>query len=501
MSLIISFNSFSLVDLDDLRPPITTMTKSYLCGLHGTGQESGRGATIGECVTAAYSSYAASVGASVYSVETDSSTPNGWTRVYLEFVCHDWQEKPYPCRGPYDFSSYSESESEAKECPPVGSPDHTHPVEMAGGMMCGKLLGNTGDQGDDDNEDSCPKSSGFDMPELAFGVGDSTQMCFPNPNGGAVCKYNSDDGVFQLPPTLGESVNCDTGQPEDPFPDNPDDTDTPDNNGCVVKKGKKYCSAKPEDNCKVANAAVKVGDTWDTSVLTCDAGCGDIGGIFYCPDTPEDDQEPEINDNCTDEVFRLANPTVCSGKTDDTTDKNGDGKVDNSDVVKGLNTGNQLTESILSELKKGNGDQTEQQNKLNEKAFATNQLLSELNNKVSGTNNLLKKVTDKLDEPLGTVTKGKFDIATAQSELEQINIDYQAKINSIKTEALTLIQNLNAGGGSFNSCHDLVSMNGKVYNRCLTQFSEEMTPISNGILFFFTVVAGFIVLGGASKND
>ncbi|PAJ71747.1 hypothetical protein CJF42_25045, partial [Pseudoalteromonas sp. NBT06-2] len=350
---------------------------------------------------------------------------------------------------------------------------------------------------DPDNPEDCPQLSGLDLPDLTFS--DATQMCFPNPTGTGTCKYNSNDGVFQLPPSLGESVNCDTSEPEDPFPDNPDDTDTPDENGCVTKKGKKYCAAKPEDNCKVANAAVKVGDTWDT-VMTCNSGCGDIGGVFYCPETPEDDQVPEINDNCSDEVFRLANPTVCSSKTDDTTDKNQDGKVDNTDVVKGLNTGNQLTESILSELKKGNGEQTQEQKKLNEKSFATNQLLSSLNNQVGQTNKQLKKVTDKLEQPLAEVTQGKFDIATAQGELDQIKNDYQTKMNSIKTEASNLIQNLNAGGGGFDSCHDLISMNGKVHTRCMSQFSEEMAPISNGILLFFTILSGFVVLGGVTKK-
>ena len=391
-------------------------------------------------------------------------------------------------------------EPDVPSCPPESWPDYKDLVQTSNGnYMCQKPPVSVDDE---NNDNACPSMGSFSTPELAFSANSSTQMCFPNPNNpsGETCKYNSETGVFQLPPNLGESVNCETGNPDNPFPDNPDDTNTPDENGCLIKMGQKYCSAKEEDNCSLANAAVKVGDTFQ-GVLTCNAGCGDIDDKFYCPEVPKDDQEPEINDNCTDEVFRLANPSVCSGKTDDSTDKNGDGQTDNADVVKGLNTGNQLAESSLSELKQGNAAQLAEQQKLNEKSFATNQLLSSLNNQVSETNKQLKSIKDDLSKPLEKGEKGSFDIATAQSELDTLKGEYQLKVDSIKLEASNLIQKLNAGGGSFDSCHEITSMNGKVETRCLSQFSDEMSIISNAILAFFTIVAGFIVLGGVTKND
>ena len=120
----------------------------------------------------------------------------------------------------------------------------------------------------------------------------------------------------------------------------------------------------------------------------------------------------------------------------------------------------------------------------------------------------LQEIDKTLSTPLTVVQKGRFDLEAAQSDLDSMKEQYNAKVGSIKAEASNLIQKLNAGGGGFNSCHDVTSMNGKVESRCLDRFSDEMMPLSNGILFFLTkwyksrhvVNQEFVFLGKPKKT-
>ncbi|SFB90470.1 hypothetical protein [Pseudoalteromonas denitrificans] len=480
------FFSYSYLDMNDLREPFHDVVKTYDCVWDG--RNIGRVLSLSAC-TKQDSAFLSAIGDECGEVIRFFS--GGETSTLFDYKKGNFGGPNNSCYISTKLNKIIELTNPEETTSSVCPNSHPFPVVVNSQDKCAK------NSEENNNDDSCPDLNGFDVPDLAFSAGDDTTICFPNPSGsGNACSYTSDNGVFQLPPSLAsaENVNCETGEPELPY-ENPNDTDTPDEDGCVIKTGQKYCEAQEEDNCKFVNAAVNY-----DSVLECNNSCGDINGKFYCPKDTGTDPIPDINDNCTDEVFRLANPTFCSEKSDET-DKNEDGKVDNTDVVEGLNTGNQLAESTLSEIKKGNADQVAEQKKLNEKSFANNQLLSSLNSKVSETNGLLEKINDKLNESSDVNSeKGSFDVSTAQSELDELKSKYQTTMSGIKTEASNLVKELNAGGGGFNSCHDLISMNGKTHTRCLDQFSDEMIPISNGILLFFTILAGFVVLGGVSKN-
>ena len=104
-------------------------------------------------------------------------------------------------------------------------------------------------------------------------------------------------------------------------------------------------------------------------------------------------------------------------------------------------------------------------------------------------------------EGLGTREKGSFDIDAAQQELEQMKADYQNYLTQIKNESATIIPAINGAASNFSSCHDIIQANGKKFNKCTNQFSDELVILSNALLFIFTAAAAFIVLGGLKRRE
>jgi hypothetical protein len=488
-AFLMSFNSYALFDMTDLKEPMHNTVKNYLCGIHGTSEHNALAShpTIAGCLQGA----------------VDAALSNGW-----ELMSLDSAQSPYlklsmkqhyytdaDGNKSYRYSTkelnlLGEEETDSIEC--TNAP-YIHPVvDSFGKDKCARMY--TAEELE--NDDSCPKTT--DVPNLSFSIETGVQtLCFANPNDPASnksCKYTSDEnGMYDLP-DLGaqEPVSCgadDTGEPIDPeeLPEEPN----LDEDNCFDTANGQYCMDDPNDRCEIETGIE------GHSSYNCDAGCGKVTmngqTEFFC--TGESDQDGLPSLDCTDPEYASTNPDICA--VDNNTDKDGDGITDTKDTVQGLNElkqGQKEGNLKLDEISEGIKE-------LGKKQGEGNKLLKDIKDNTGASTQSLKEIKEQLAQPLEQVTQGQFDISAAQAELQQIKTDYQAKMNSIKVEAVNLIQQLNAGGGSFNSCHDITSMNGKVEQRCLSQFSDEMTPISNGILFFFTVVSGFIVLGGALKND
>lgn len=96
--------------------------------------------------------------------------------------------------------------------------------------------------------------------------------------------------------------------------------------------------------------------------------------------------------------------------------------------------------------------------------------------------------------------KGSFDMDAANAELVIAKAELKSYFETVKNEASSLVPALNGGGGSFNTCFDVISFQGKTINKCTTEYADEMSVISKTLLFVFTVISGFIVLGGVTKT-
>ncbi|PAJ71693.1 hypothetical protein CJF42_25360, partial [Pseudoalteromonas sp. NBT06-2] len=270
-----------------------------------------------------------------------------------------------------------------------------------------------------ENDDNCPVLGSASVGELAF-TSDSV-MCFQNPaDPSKQCSYSANDGAVNLPPSLGESIDCDTGEPKEP------DQHPKDDDNCYVTPNGRYCEEDPNDKCAVTTSSYD-----NTTQMQCDTNCGTVDGVFICQEESNDDQTPSDKDkNCLDDVFRLSNPTIC--KSNQETDKDGDGLVNNTDVVTGLNSIGSQNDSIidnlsnLAELSKTNNTKTEETNKLlanmKDDNAESNGILSSMNSKLGAIDENVKTIADALTGTGETVEGVEL---TVPDRLKDNDVDWQ----------------------------------------------------------------------------
>lgn len=271
-----------------------------------------------------------------------------------------------------------------------------------------------------ENDDDCPQIG--DVPNLSFGTGSNQTMCFANlnnPSTSKTCNYTSDSsGMYELP-DLGaqEPIACNDGASDndDGEQTKPDDP-TKDPDGCFQSSNGKYCDADPNDTCNIVT-----GLDGKTS-YNCSNGCGVVNGEFMCPKENNNDGLPSLD--CSDADYAAVNDHICS--VDNVKDKDGDGQVDNSDVVQGLNELKQNQEEANDSLKKS----LDELKNLDDKANEGNKLLAKIDGKLGNIDENVAAIKKGL-EPSKEVLKGIND----DGQLDKNNKDYEDKIKDFQAKS------------------------------------------------------------------
>lgn len=489
------FFSYSVVDMTDLVSPKRDVKTIYKCvvKLNVVVSHESQSGALSACQEFVKANYAASTSGTCPADEPSFIIDYGTRLTMTQGTYKPWNwadgsfggcanDSIIKVTGQVDNGSQSETE----ECPPNGSPEHIHMVlDTLGQSMCAKSLSNS---------ESCPVTgSGGQIPDLTFSSG--SEICFPNPTDPTQkCSYSGIDGMFSHPQGFGESVDCATGEtePQEPEP-------TPDSDGCIsMSNGKKYCPDKAKDNCKTSSSTVGSGGS--DYILECNQNCGEFNGVFMCLDEPKDDQMPDENNNCSDDVFRLANPTICTA--DNTTDKNGDGVVDNTDIVDAINDTNNSQDEVINELNEL-GDKLEN---LDENGFETNQLLGSIDDTLGGVKSTLDEISEKLGadgEPIQVTTNtktaggldsifGDVEMTALTKSIEDKTLEFKTLQTTIRSE-LDQMVNITPVGGNYSSKSLAISYG--TWDVGLARFSEHFKTIGVGILFAFTCLSVFIMLG------
>lgn len=340
----------------------------------------------------------------------------------------------------YDITNVISGET--IQCPPDTNPNYTYPQDTDGNGepdACFSPL-------EIDQKDSCNFDSGYSMLNVSV---TASQGCYSQPDG-SVCMYSANEYQGQQVYTLDLEGDC-YGEVWPILDQNGALGDMPTSSECTSDSGLLICPEDPNNVCSSTS-------TLDGSKSPdCQQGCGEINGQFVCV-TKDTDQ---------DGIQDYLDPDIDGDgvKNDDDLDSDGDG-LDDPINQNGAGNIQQVDTSSLEGEIRGLGDK------------------------------LGSKLDDIKDGKYTKGTKGSYDLAAAEASLAQMQSNLTLKIESIKTEAATLFGQLNTSSGSFSACRDIIQFKGSAINKCLDRFSDEMTILSNAILFIFVVLSVFIVLGG-----
>ncbi|WP_151172770.1 hypothetical protein [Pseudoalteromonas ruthenica] len=404
-----------------------------------------------------------------------------WTATlgYIDLYRGKWNPEQASCEEDttfrYNIRMSDHEDIVTKSCPPEQFPEYYIEVvvgQLAGGesdIRCSKPY-------TPENPDSCPAQHEDSLSLINFTLNDVSHVCFDNPNGDGQCSYEVDNFMYRTPPELGSSepVNCATNEPVDP------DNIQPNDDYCYETTNGAYCNANPDDKCSVVTDTL-TGDTY----TKCEPNCGYINGDFFCVESSD---KPVVPSECMDPDYQATHPEECKSNQD--TDKDGDGQVDNTDVVEAIN-----------QLASQGDDRANTLNKLLGEAIDGNGLAKE-------GNKLLKKISDKLDkedqneQPFTTTTERK-----GQGPLDSLfndawTAETEASIESLKSDIGNFRQQIQSDMDSIFSLSSFSGSYSQIKHQIfgvdtdfsMSRFQELFQALAAAFMFVAVIYAVYILL-------
>ena len=377
-----------------------------------------------------------------------------------------------------DYMSLTDEIPAGPTCPPAAAPLYKNAVITGQDddgndiVMCAKPF---------ENPNSCPTVSDDSLSTINFTSPDVNSVCFDNPNGEGECAYEVTNGMYNLPPELStaEPVECGSNEPvtDDTPPLDPEEN-------CYETTNGAYCNEDPDEKCSVVTDSL-TGDSY----TQCQENCGYINGDFFClddgTDTPD---EPPAPSECQDPAYRAANPNKCKSNQD--TDKDGDGQVDNTDVVEAIN-----------QLASQGDDRANTLNKLLGEAIDGNGLVKE-------GNKLLKKISDNLDkedqneQPFTATAERK-----GQGPLDSLfndtwTAETEASIESLKSDIGNFRQQIQSDMDSIFSLSSFSGSYSQIKHQIfgvdtdfsMSRFQELFQALAAAFMFVAVIYAVYILL-------